>query len=236
MRLMEGAQPGDSLILAFCGFGTQHQKDAEGKECEAYLVPSDYAADVPKEWWAQVTSKEPQQGAAVRASGAYRLISMLELNRYITQIPAGATLTTLLDCSYPSLPGVSPSCNPPPTFPKITRGRVDYEKLFDFVSRPRFLELPQLPVQHTPPQIWRPQTFPSCKLHCFCACRLQEWDAELPLEGTVQGTFTWAFAKAGPTVGRGQLIAGCFAHGFAHLDGEAGAHEPMVWHLGTGCS
>ena len=26
--------------------------------------------------------------------------------------------------------------------------------------------------------------------------RLQEWPSEMPLEGTVQGTFTWAFAKA----------------------------------------
>ena len=99
--------------------------------------------------------------------------------------------------------------------PGLARG-VDYERLFDFVSRPRceeqraravalsaksfprrFLELPPLPVQHTLraefraersrdhqapfqsgsaalsrlPQVWRPQTFPSCRLHVFSASR-----------------------------------------------------------------
>jgi len=198
--LMEGAQPGDSLVLVFCGFGTQHPKDAEGKEHEAFLVPCDYADDLPSEWWSQVTSPAPPgaQKTVPKAppNAAYRLISMLELNRFITQVPSGATLTTILDCAYPALPGVSPACNLPPTFPRVQRGRVDYDKMLDFVTRPRFLELPALPVQHTMPQIWKPQTFPTCKLHCFCAGRLQEWPSELPLEGTVQGTFTWAFAKA----------------------------------------
>lgn len=198
--LMEGAQPGDSLVLVFCGFGTQHPKDPAGKEHEAFLVPSDYAEDIPKEWWSQVTSPAPpgvpKTVPKPPPNAAYRLISMLELNRFITQVPSGATLTTVLDCAYPALPGVSPGCNLPPTFQRVQRGRVDYDKMLDFVTRPRFLELPPLPVQHTMPQIWKPQTFPACKLHCFCAGRLQEWPSELPLEGTVQGTFTWAFAKA----------------------------------------
>lgn len=198
--LMEGAQPGDSLVLVFCGFGTQHPKDHEGKDYEAFLVPSDYAADLPKDWLTQANAPVPpgvpKSVPKAPPGAAYRLISMLELNRFIMQIPAGAALTTILDCSYPALPGVSPSCNIPPTFPKVPRGRVDYDKMFDFVTRPRFLELPPLPVQHTLPQIWKPQTYPTCQLHCFCAGRLQEWPSELPLEGTVQGTFTWAFAKA----------------------------------------
>lgn len=204
--LMDGAQPGDSLVLAFSGYGTQHPKDADGKDCEAYLVPSDYAEDLPEEWWSKAKKPSAVQNNGRQPNGnpapgppagaSYRLISMLELNRFITQVPAGATLTTILDCSYPIIPGVSPSCNLSPTFPRVTRGRVDYERLFDFVSRPRFLELPPLPVQHTLPQVWRPQTFPSCRLHVFSASRLQEWPSELPLEGTVQGTFTWSFAKA----------------------------------------
>ncbi|CAE8607980.1 unnamed protein product, partial [Polarella glacialis] len=129
------------------------------------------------------------------AGASYRLISFLELNHFIAQVPAGACLTAILDCSYPVVPGVSPQQNLPPSFKRVSRGRVDYRKLHDFVSRPRFLELPPLPVRHTP-QFQRLLSFPVCRLHCFCACKLQEWDAELPLEGTVQGTFTWAFTKA----------------------------------------
>merc|ERR1712039_14133 len=101
----------------------------------------------------------------------------------------------VLDCSYPLVPGVNPTQNLPSTFPSVPRGRVDYRKLHDFVSRPRFLELPPLPIHHTPQHLRTP-VFPECLLYCFSACRLQEWDAELPLEGTVQGTFTWAFTKA----------------------------------------
>lgn len=221
--LMEGAQPGDSLFLLFCGYGTQHPKEPGSKEYEAYLVPSDFDAELPQDWVKDARDKVPVAAtpfptpapsappsgtntpaasfvaAAPKAApekARYRLISLLELNRYVSQIPADASITLVLDCSYPAVPGLGPSHNVAPTFNRVSRGRVDYRKLHDFVSRPRFLELPPLLVQHTPPQIWRPQAFPACRVHAFCACRLQEWDAELPLEGTVQGTFTWAFAKA----------------------------------------
>merc|ERR1719359_2471234 len=63
------------------------------------------------------------------------------------------------------------------------------------MSRPRFLELAPLSVQGTPESPNVP-AFPACAVHCFSACGLKEWDAELPLEGTVQGSFTWAFTKA----------------------------------------
>ena len=33
-------------------------QDAEGKDCEAYLVPSDYAEDLPEEWRSQVRSSD----------------------------------------------------------------------------------------------------------------------------------------------------------------------------------
>lgn len=225
--LMEGAQPGDSLVLLFCGYGAQHPREPGSKEQEAYLVPSDFAADVPQELLgmadASRTASRPDTPSGTSSTSfvvsgkaavpaRYRLISLLEVNRFMAQIPAGATLTTILDCAYPAVPGIGPSFNLPPTFQKISRGRVDYRKLHDFVSRPRFLELPPLPVQHTQPQLYRPREFPQCRIHCFCACRLPEWDAELPLEGTVQGTFTWALAKA--------LVAGGFQSTVAQLQEE----------------
>lgn len=229
--LMEGAQPGDSLVLLFCGYGAQHPREHGSREQEAYLVPCDFAADVPPELLGMpdgsATASRPSpadtplgsptasfvaSGKAPAAGARYRLISLLEVNRFMAQIPPGATLTTILDCAYPVVPGIGPSYNLPPTFQKVSRGRVDYRKLHDFVSRPRFLELPPLPVQHTPPQLYGPREFPQCRLHCFCACRLQEWDSELPLEGTVQGIFTWALAKA--------LVAGGFKSTVAELQEE----------------
>jgi len=82
------------------------------------------------------------------------------------------------------------------SFSKVERGRVDYRKLQDFVSRPRFIELAPLSVQGAPAECGTAPAHPACALRCFSACGLKEWDAELPLEGTVQGTFTWAFIKA----------------------------------------
>ena len=62
---------------------------------QAFLVPSDYASDVPKDWWAQVVAPVPvgitQTVPKPPPGAAYRLISMLELNRFMTQVPAGAS-------------------------------------------------------------------------------------------------------------------------------------------------
>eukprot|EP00933_Yihiella_yeosuensis_P083291 TRINITY_DN97489_c0_g1_i1.p1 TRINITY_DN97489_c0_g1~~TRINITY_DN97489_c0_g1_i1.p1 ORF type:complete len:294 (-),score=59.37 TRINITY_DN97489_c0_g1_i1:87-968(-) len=212
--LMEGAQAGDSLLLLFCGYGTQHPKEPNSVEHESYIVPSDFAADVPPHILkASPAAAVAAATAAPSPSGnaAYRLISFVELNHFIAQIPAGASLTTILDCSYPAVPGISPAYQMPATFPRVARGRVDYRKLHDFVSRPRFLELPVLPVRHTPKFQWS-LTFPACKVYVFCACKHQEWDAELPLEGTVQGTFTWALLKA--------ITAGAFKRSVRQLHQE----------------
>merc|ERR1719446_1984662 len=113
-----------------------------------------------------------------------------------------------MDCCYASIPGISSSSGTPWTFSKVNRGQVDYSKLRDFISRPRFLELPVLPVIHTPARLLQPRTqFPRCQLHCFSACRLQEWCAEFPIEGTVQGAFSWAFLKA---LARGHYHCGVY--------------------------
>jgi hypothetical protein len=198
--LVRGAQPGDCLFLLFCGFGAQHPKNPGSELQEAFLVPSDFAMDVPPELLTPMpedaASPEPRTRSPQAESKGYRLLPVMELNRLAVQLPAGSKLTMILDCSYPVVPNLGPANNLPPSFPKVPRGRVDYSKLHDFVSRPRFLELPPLPVQHTPMQLQQSTAFPDCVVHCFASCKVQEWDAELPLEGTVQGTFTWAFTKA----------------------------------------
>merc|ERR1712039_734452 len=114
----------------------------------------------------------------------------------------------MMDCCYSLLPSVSPASNIPATFQKVRRGKVDYNKLRDFISRGRFLQLPVLPVQHTPAHLLNtPRGFPQCRLHCFSGSKLEEWSAEFPIEGTVQGAFSWAFLKA---LARGHFHCGVY--------------------------
>jgi len=112
----------------------------------------------------------------------------------------------MMDCCYASIPGINPSSGSPWTFAKVNRGQVDYSKLRDFISRPRFLELPILPVQHTPAHL-QPNGPIKCWLHAFSGSKLEEWSAEFPIEGTVQGAFSWAFLKA---LARGHFHCGLY--------------------------
>jgi len=198
--LVQGAQPGDCLFLLFSGFGTQHPQSPSSDMQEACIVPCDFAVDVPPELLTTLSEDMGAQALRPRSQQAeskgYRLLPLVELNQLASQLPAGSKLTIILDCSYPVVPNLGPANNLAPTFPKVSRGRVDYSKLHDFVSRPRFLELPPLLVQNAPTQLQHSTASPECVLHCFVACKVEEWDAELPLEGTVQGIFTWAFTKA----------------------------------------
>ena len=106
-------------------------------------------------------------------------------------------MSVVLDCCYGGLPNVNPVSGMQPRFPKVSRGRVDHLKLSDFISRPRFLELPAVHAQHTPVHLLNasPQ-YPACWVHVFAGCELNQWCAEFPIEGTVQGAFSWAFMKA----------------------------------------
>merc|ERR1712190_649038 len=151
--LVNGAQPGDCLVVLFCGYGAQHPQSPGSDAHEAYIVPSDFAADLPADFFQQdplANSSPTNASTAIVNAGTkekgYRLVSLLELNRVVAQLPARCSLTMVLDCSYPLVPGVNPTQNLPSTFPRVERGRVDYKKLHDFVSRPRFLELPPLPM------------------------------------------------------------------------------------------
>lgn len=211
MWLIDGAQPGDNLTFFFAGYGAQHPRSANDTEYESYLVPSDFAVDLPKDVFVSsdvaAAAADPRQsrssllgrffgnGGGIAAAG-YRLISVAELQDVACRLPAGCRLTLLLDCCYAAVPLIGPVGGPAPSFPKVERGRVDYSKLQDFLSRPRFLDLPVLPVCHTPERLRQRLPLPRCVLHCFSACKLQEWCSELPIEGTVQGAFTWSFIKA----------------------------------------
>ena len=217
--LISTAQPGDHLLLAFSGYGCQHPRSAGSEKCESYLVPSDFADELPKGFFKAMEAvageaakldntalggtlsadelrkqSEMAKMALGGAKGSYRLVSMLEVHDFISRLPKRCRITVIMDACYAILPGVGPDS--PATFRKVDRGYVEYQKLQNFISRPRFLELPPLPVQHTPAQLPRSTSLLACTLHCFSGCRLKEWCAEFPIEGTVQGAFSWAFLKA----------------------------------------
>eukprot|EP00930_Biecheleria_cincta_P038654 TRINITY_DN26554_c0_g1_i4.p1 TRINITY_DN26554_c0_g1~~TRINITY_DN26554_c0_g1_i4.p1 ORF type:complete len:1627 (+),score=511.56 TRINITY_DN26554_c0_g1_i4:102-4982(+) len=229
--LVADAQPRDHLLFFFSGYGAQHARSPGSDKCEGYLVPLDFAEDLPGNFFEEVArslaessgpaeaSFDPKAAAggedrgnaaldessrAVAAARAargnteagYRLLSLLEVRDFFCQLPKGCNASVCFDCCYSVLPGVGPRSNCPATFARVQRGKVEYEKLRDFISRPRFLELPTLPVQHTPGHLPRNNSFPACTLHCYSGCRLKEWCAEFPIEGTVQGAFSWAFIKA----------------------------------------
>lgn len=214
--LVSTAQPGDHLLLVFSGYGCQHPRSPGSEKCESYLVPSDFADELPKGFFKimeaagarvdntalggtlsadELRRQSEMATSALRgAKGSYRLVSMLEVHDFISRLPKRCRVTVVMDACYAILPGVGPDS--PATFRKVDRGYVEYRKLENFISRPRFLELPPLPVQHTPPQLPRSTNLLACTLHCFSGCRLKEWCAEFPIEGTVQGAFSWAFLKA----------------------------------------
>ncbi|CAK9053455.1 unnamed protein product, partial [Durusdinium trenchii] len=216
--LVSSARPGDHLLLAFSGYGCQHPRSPGSEKCESYLVPSDFADDLPEKFFQTYEASVPSASAradtqglggtvtaeelrrqcevarVAAAGGRYRLISMLEVHDFISRLPKRCCVTVVMDACYAILPGVG--ADSPATFRKVDRGVVEYSKLWNFISRPRFLELPPLPVQHTPPELPRSTNLLACTLHCFSGCRLKEWCAEFPIEGTVQGAFSWAFLKA----------------------------------------
>merc|ERR1712216_243215 len=65
--------------------------------------------------------------------------------------------------------------------------------------RERWLNIPQLPLppargNRPPPPDWERRL--QCSYHCFSASREGQHCAELTIEGTVQGAFSWAFVKS----------------------------------------
>merc|ERR1712150_181298 len=60
-------------------------------------------------------------------------------------------------------------------------------------SQRRLLELPPMPV---PTPRVAALGVPECCVQSYSACQSQQWCSELPIEGCVQGAFTWAWVKA----------------------------------------
>jgi len=200
--LISEAQPGDNLLFIFCGYGAQHPRTLQSDQYEGYIVPVDFAADLPAGFFDAGGDCRSPPGACQ----GYRLVPLLEISSYISQLPPMCRISVMMDCCYASIPGINPSSGSPWTFAKVNRGQVDYSKLRDFISRPRFLELPILPVQHTPAHL-QPNGPIKCWLHAFSGSKLEEWSAEFPIEGTVQGAFSWAFLKA---LARGHFHCGLY--------------------------
>merc|ERR1712083_111038 len=59
-------------------------------------------------------------------------------------------------------------------------------------SRARLFRLPALPPMPASPSPGRPV----CRIYSYAACKSNQLCAELPIEGCVQGAFTWAFIKS----------------------------------------
>lgn len=200
-------------MFVFCGYGTQHPRSPGSDQHEAYLVPSDFAADLPSDFFyrQQAPPASARPGVSpVRSTGSnsfaapqdteergpgYRLLPLIELQDIIAKLAPAVRITLVFDCCYSIIPNLHPKQKNVLTFPKVERGPDESAKLRDSLSRPRFLQLPTLPVRHTPRHL-RAGVFPACWVYSFSACSLQEWCAEFPIEGTVQGAFTWAFLKA----------------------------------------
>lgn len=176
--LIAGALSGDQLLFYFSGYGAQHPQFPGAGGHEAYLLPSDYLGD-----------EVPGEGEG------YRLLAVQELMRAASQLPQGVKFTIILDCAYAEVPGLGGTNGALATFPKVARGKVNYKKLQDYVSRPRFLEIPARPFRHVQ-LLGKPIPAPRCIVHALAASRLVEFNAEMPLEGTVQGALTFVFIKA----------------------------------------
>jgi len=51
--LTADAQPGDRLLFIFCGYGAQHPRTPGSDQYEGYIVPVDFAADLPANFFEQ---------------------------------------------------------------------------------------------------------------------------------------------------------------------------------------
>lgn len=188
--LVNEAMPGDSVLLIFSGYGAQHPTAPGSAHHEGYVVPLDFAADLPTSFF-----EKGGDDLVAETSSSYRLLPLAEITYYMAKLPALCKASIMMDCCYGYLPSVGLPHGGIATFNKVCRGQVDYSALRDFISRPRFLELPVLPVTHTPAYV-RTTGPVACWLHCFLGSKHEEWSAEFPIEGTVQGAFSWAFLKA----------------------------------------
>lgn len=168
--LVQDIGPNDSVVLSFSGYGAQVAVNDRG-ECSGFLVPTDFADSANTD--------------------AYHLVNLADILGELRALPVGSSALLLLDACHAVVPAMGTSS----VFPPVARGRVDYSKLKDFVVRPRFLALPRSGpgTRALAPPVAPPL---NCSLVALSACNHSEFCAEFPIEGTVQGAFTWAIVQA----------------------------------------
>lgn len=187
--LISSASPGDNLFFYFSGYGTQQpQMEGGGSLHEAFLVPSDFADDLPASFFQYPGQHNPR-------AGTYRLVSLTEISNALLRLPPGCKVTLVFDCCNSVVPNISQKNPAPAAFRRVAMEPTDHvpRPLNNALSsQPRFLELPPLPIPSTRVT---PGT-PLCNCHCYSASQSEQWCAEFPIEGCVQGAFTWTFVKA----------------------------------------
>lgn len=192
--LTSNVSPGDNLFFYFSGYGTQ-QPQAEGggmgEMHEAFLVPSDFADELPASFFQYPGRPLPRLG---QNSPTYRLVPLVELSNALLRLPPMCKVTTVFDCCHSVVPNISAKNPAPPAFRRVAVESTDHVPRSTGVlgSQPRYLELPPLLVPSTRVL----PGAPVCNCHCYSACQGEQWCAEFPIEGCVQGAFTWTFVKA----------------------------------------
>lgn len=194
-NIMDGIQwltsnvtPGDNLFFYFSGYGTQQPQAENGAMHEAFLVPSDFADDLPASFF-------QYPGQPLPRSGTYRLVPLVELTNALLRLPPGAKVTMVFDCCHSVVPNISSKNPAPAAFRRVAMEPTDHVPRpanAALSSQPRYLELPPLPIASTRVA----PGAPLCTCHCYGACQSEQWCAEFPIEGCVQGAFTWTFVKA----------------------------------------
>ncbi|CAE7424281.1 MCA1 [Symbiodinium sp. CCMP2592] len=168
--------PGDEVFLYFAGYGALLPHGVGS--FEACLVPIDYAA---------------LKSGGGDSTGGYRLVPLTEVSQALSKLPAGCKATVVLDCCHSSLPGVG-SKPQPAMFQWAQMQPAAFAGMDEMAdARARRLVLPSIPLR-APQAIEVPAI--ECSLTCYSACHQAQWCGELPIEGVVQGAFTWAWVKA----------------------------------------
>eukprot|EP00929_Paragymnodinium_shiwhaense_P118342 TRINITY_DN90272_c0_g1_i1.p1 TRINITY_DN90272_c0_g1~~TRINITY_DN90272_c0_g1_i1.p1 ORF type:complete len:1981 (+),score=613.44 TRINITY_DN90272_c0_g1_i1:152-5944(+) len=172
------------------------------------------------------------QARYVERGPAYRLVAVAEIRNMLMKVPRGCKVTILLDSSAALVPGVVGEGTTGPGHNRIspaagsewmptTNGKSG-SKVPPEV-RTRWLDLPILPSISQPAPLdcvsladTSQSSAPSCVCHCYSACGQDKRCAELPIEGVLQGAFTWAFVKS---------LTAC------HLEGTLQQHSKALYSI-----
>jgi len=159
--LTNNAKQGDNVLLYFSGYGAQ-QPDSEADGLyQGYLVPADFADDLPEDIASEVercckTGSQLSPEMAQRASdaGGYRLVPMSLITSALHTLSSSCKATVIFDCCQSSvLPllrpsdhvgqGVAPGPGPP-RFKKLKPPSEQVAPPMPDMSRQRLLGLPAL--------------------------------------------------------------------------------------------